>query len=250
MNQEEKRITQEYNEALQTREGWLGQQRAWQHHHNMLLAQGASADRLARSAAKLEEIQNALTAGRTAFIEVQGAYNRVQAGIAASSVTRSMPGTHVVSDDAKREVVALTSSSVLLVTVEITHPDFPTLRYVNDTKAFTGGGITYAPYPFEFTAPPAQDGALPSTVIVFDDITQAITVNFGKITAGSPTAEVSVFLHDQPTNPIYPARTFDLTNMSSVGGKVSCALKQDSVLANNLNGFYIDPLNFPGLFMT
>lgn len=80
-----------------------------------------------------------------------------------------------ISTAFRRAIFGASTAEVVLVLLEITHPDLSTSIYtVNNNEAVVSNGNTYLPFPFQIAFPTSQANQLPQSTLVIDNINLSV----------------------------------------------------------------------------
>lgn len=150
-----------------------------------------------------------------------------------------------------KSIMNLATDVVVLVTLDISHPDWTEdLHLVNNNVAITSGATIYEPYGFEFIpANPSQDSTTSATLTI-EDIDRRLTLGLRSVTSPADIS-INVVSVDNVGVVTIEMGPFDFSIRDTTinGSAINLSLKTPSVLDNRLSGYYIDSIDFPGFFI-
>lgn len=153
------------------------------------------------------------------------------------------------SERYKRALGAVSSSDVVLVLLEITHPDMPApARVVRDTQDLVSNGNVFVATGFDFTFPDDKGAAAPRAELVVDNIGREL-MNWIEASKGGRGAEVRlmVVLRDTP-DVIEADYRLGLARVVVDQWKISGELGYGNLLDLPAVAVRYDPSTAPGLF--
>lgn len=153
----------------------------------------------------------------------------------------------MASNTFKKAVTDLTTDKVVLVTMELSHPDWTENIYlVNNTTNITSNGQEYQAHGFSLTPAKSHDSGNPTAKVDVDDTDRTLNALFRSVTS-EPTAVLNVILADNPDQIELGPYSFSVAQTSTAGPVITLALTVYTILNNNLTGFNMDKYYFPGL---
>lgn len=98
------------------------------------------------------------------------------------------------SERYRRALGAVSSSDVVVVLMEITHPDMPSpARVVRDTQDLVSGGNLFVATAFDFTFPEDRGGQAPRAEVVIDNVGREL-MSWIEASKGGRGAEVRLMV--------------------------------------------------------
>lgn len=153
------------------------------------------------------------------------------------------------SERYKRALGAVSSSDVVLVLLEITHPDMPApARVVRDTQDLVSNGNVFVATGFDFTFPDDKGAAAPRAELVVDNIGREL-MSWIEASKGGRGAEVRLMIVLRETPDVIEADyRLGLERIVVDQWKISGELGYGNLLDLPAVAVRYDPSTAPGLF--
>ena len=153
------------------------------------------------------------------------------------------------SERYKRALGAVSSSDVVLVLLEITHPDMPApARGVRDTQDLVSNGNVFVATGFDFTFPDDKGSAAPRAELVVDNIGREL-MSWIEASKGGRGAEVRLMIVLRETPDVIEADyRLGLERIVVDQWKISGELGYGNLLDLPAVAVRYDPSTAPGLF--
>lgn len=154
-----------------------------------------------------------------------------------------------LSPAAARAVLARESEEVFLVLLEISHPDIPPVRIVNNTEKVIRTEGEYLPYPFEAVLPDDTDNASPQVMLRIDNCDREVIRKLREL-EGVPKCTMRVVLASSPQQDEVGPFAFSLLNVEYDALVISAAIGYEEDFLNQAvpAQSYI-PSTSPGVFV-
>lgn len=155
----------------------------------------------------------------------------------------------IVSQSALQGMLARETEEVFLVTLRLEHPNFGTIRLVNNTQEIVKADGTYLPFPFSVVLPQDTDEQVPQVSIQFDNIDGTITDAIRTID-GRPKCSFEVILASSPDTVEAGPFNFSILNANYDAKSITCNLGfEEDILNQSIPKGVYNPSNSPGLFV-
>jgi hypothetical protein len=146
-------------------------------------------------------------------------------------------------------MLARETDQVFLVCMRISHPDFATVRIVNNTEIVERTDGTYLPYPFQLILPADTDDQVPQITVQFDNIDRSITQLIKDLT-NPPKVQFEVILAETPDTVEAGPFSFSILNTQFDNSVITGTLGfEEDVLNQQIPKGIYTPSNSPGLFV-
>lgn len=145
---------------------------------------------------------------------------------------------------------AQTTSSAYLWLLTISHSDFTTQRFVNNTANVTSNGNTYTKFTFGVIPPPDTEETNIRARLVLDNVGRDLVAAFRGVSGSRERISVAFALIDSadPDTVLISYVNHKITNLSYNALTIVCDLTIDNMLAEPFPGDTMTPATFPGLF--
>jgi len=145
---------------------------------------------------------------------------------------------------------AASTPEVFLTLIEISHPDFDTVRLVNNTVDITSGGDTYTAFPFIAVFPPDTDQINAVGRLSIPNATSEIVEQLRSV-LGS-LERITVDMHDikasSPSTHLRSETGLELTNVNYDVDVMTGTLTRNSYVNEPFPGDIMTPGTVPGIF--
>jgi hypothetical protein len=151
-----------------------------------------------------------------------------------------------VSLAARRAFFSQQTGEVILVLLDITHPDLTTIRVVNNNEDVVSGGNTYSAFPFDMPPPGEKEGEIARVRLRIDNIDRSIVQALRSIQS-SPMVSLNIVMASSPNR--IEAGPFDMFLKAAVYDKL--VVEGELSFEDEDEPFPGDsyvPALFPGLF--
>lgn len=152
-----------------------------------------------------------------------------------------------LSQQAIEAMMAAQTDAVVLVVVDITHPELAQpLRLVRNTQQIVRNGNVYLPFAFELDLPSDNDD-MPQVQFRFDNVEREI-VDAIRECPSPPTFTLAVILASNPNYTEAGPYVMTMVEADYNAREVTGTLAFEDVLNEPYPGLSITPANFPGMF--
>lgn len=159
-------------------------------------------------------------------------------------MSRSLPAATLA------ELFKQTTDSAYLWLLTISHSDFTTQRFVNNTANVTSNGNSYTRFAFGVVPPPDTDETNIRGRLVLDNAGRDLVSALRSVSGSRERISVAFDLIDSadPDTLLLSYVNHKITNVSYNASTIVCDLTIDNLLAEPFPGDTMTPATFPGLF--
>lgn len=159
-------------------------------------------------------------------------------------MARSLPSTVVEALNAQ------TTDNVFLVLLTVSHPDFTTVRLVNNTEDITSNGNVHSAFPFSIILPPDSEEFQPRIKVEVVNVTKLLIDEIRTIAGDTDraTVDIQVVEASDPDTDLITLTNFQMVEVSYDKDKISFLLVIETFLSEPFPSKSFTPSNFPGLF--
>ena len=154
-----------------------------------------------------------------------------------------------ISLAARRALYASQTSEVLLVLLELSHPQMAApIRVTSDGVDTVVAGVTYQHFPFRVTWPDDTDDTPPRAELSIDAVDRSIIQNVRQLSGSPIQVSMRVVLASNPEVVEAGPCVFDLRDVEYTAFEVSGKLEYADVANEDFPLPKFDPSETPGLF--
>lgn len=152
-----------------------------------------------------------------------------------------------ISTELKAQIFAQESDDPFLTLVSLSHPDFDTIRLVNNSKDIISQGQTFQAFPMKIRLPVDDGETSRDFSIEFDNVSLELIESLRRVTTAI-SVRIDLILASMPNVIQMSHEDLVLKTVSYDAKKVSAKIALDNFLTVAMTSERYNPTNFPGLF--
>jgi hypothetical protein len=145
------------------------------------------------------------------------------------------------------QLFAAQSDDPFLMLVEISHPSFATLYFVNNTVNITSRGQEYLAFPMEIGLPADNPESNREVSIAFDNASLELIEEIRSVTSPMDV-KIEMILASDPDTVEIELGELKIRGLTYNKSRIEARLYMDDFLNTELSSEKYTPSNFPGIF--
>lgn len=152
-----------------------------------------------------------------------------------------------LSNELLTQLYSQESDDPFLTLLTLTHPDFTTIRIVNNSSDIVSRGETYTAFPFKVTFPVDDGETARQFTLVFDNVSLFLVDEIRSVTTAIDL-KIELILASMPDDVQITQQDLKIRSINMNKQQIVANVILDDFLNVEITSERYEPKNFPGLF--